>query len=140
MVRGTRQHASLVVTAAATALAAPAAARADAVIDWNRIATRRSWRRIRRRTATLSFAMVQGAVYDAVNAIDRGHEPYSRSRGGPGAAVRLAGRGGGDGGVPTCSSRRRPGPAATPPERVRRRRWRQRYRDGPAKDGGIARR
>ena len=26
--------------------------------------------------AVLSFAMVQGAVYDAVNAIDRGHRPY----------------------------------------------------------------
>jgi hypothetical protein len=26
--------------------------------------------------AVLSLAMVQGAVYDAVNAIDRGHEPY----------------------------------------------------------------
>jgi hypothetical protein len=26
--------------------------------------------------STLSFAMVQGAVYDAVNAIDRGHLPY----------------------------------------------------------------
>jgi hypothetical protein len=28
--------------------------------------------------STLSFAMVQGAVYDAVNAIDRGHRPYLR--------------------------------------------------------------
>ena len=27
--------------------------------------------------APLSLAMVQGAVYDAVNAIDGGHEPYS---------------------------------------------------------------
>jgi hypothetical protein len=26
--------------------------------------------------SALSFAMVQGAVYDAVNAIDRGHQPY----------------------------------------------------------------
>jgi hypothetical protein len=26
--------------------------------------------------AVLSFAMVHGAVYDAVNAIDRGHRPY----------------------------------------------------------------
>ena len=26
--------------------------------------------------SVLNFAMVQGAVYDAVNAIDRGHQPY----------------------------------------------------------------
>ena len=26
--------------------------------------------------SVLRFAMVQGAVYDAVNAIDRGHQPY----------------------------------------------------------------
>jgi len=26
--------------------------------------------------SNLSFAMVQGAVYDAVNAIDRRHQPY----------------------------------------------------------------
>ena len=29
-----------------------------------------------RRVAPLSLAMVQGAVYDAVNAIDGGHQPY----------------------------------------------------------------
>src|SRR3954462_6564892 len=58
------------------AMAAPA--RADTVTDWNEYAS----------TAivvvgqqpppvsSLGFAMVQGAVYDAVNAIDRGHRPY----------------------------------------------------------------
>ena len=48
--------------------------------------------------SALSFAMVQGAVYDAVNAIDRGHQPYLvaasfKSDG-------LEGGGRGDGGVP----------------------------------------
>ena len=30
----------------------------------------------RRRIAVIHLAMVHGAVYDAVNAIDGGHEPY----------------------------------------------------------------
>ncbi|MGH3071553.1 MAG: vanadium-dependent haloperoxidase [Gaiellaceae bacterium] len=64
--------------AVVAALAAPALARADAVTDWNQKAT----------TALLAtagqppqvsvphMAMVQGAVYDAVNAVDGGHEGY----------------------------------------------------------------
>jgi hypothetical protein len=58
-------------------LAAPAVARADVFTDWNVLAT--STILAPNPTAhgsTISFAMVQGAVYDAVNAIDRGHEPY----------------------------------------------------------------
>jgi hypothetical protein len=59
------------------ALAAPAAARADAVIDWsvnaqNAILSTGPTAH----ASTLSFAMVHGAVYDAVNSIDRRHRRY----------------------------------------------------------------
>jgi hypothetical protein len=63
---------------AIVALASPAVARADAVTDWNAIAST-AIITVSGQTphaATPSFAMVQGAVYDAVNAIDRGHQPY----------------------------------------------------------------
>lgn len=66
------------VVAALFALIAPAAARADAVTDWNAIATTAIVVTAGQppHASTSSFAMVQGAVYDAVNAIDRGHRPY----------------------------------------------------------------
>ena len=65
----------------AVALAAPAAAQAGEVTNWNLIATN---------TLVLfpgaaggappalqiNMAMTQGAVYDAVNAIERRHRPY----------------------------------------------------------------
>jgi hypothetical protein len=60
-----------------TALAAPAAARADAVTQWNAnanaaiLAANPS-----AHSSVLSSAMVQGAVYDAVNGIVGGYEPY----------------------------------------------------------------
>ena len=67
-----------VAVAAIVAVAAPASARADAVLDWNQHAadalivtglqTPPVW--------TVHLAIVHGAVYDAVNSIDRGHEPY----------------------------------------------------------------
>jgi PAP2 superfamily len=58
-------------------VAAPSAAQGDAVIDWNLHA--QSTILAAGPTAhasTLDFAMVHGAVYDAVNAIDRRHQPY----------------------------------------------------------------
>jgi hypothetical protein len=60
-------------------LAAPAVARADAVTDWSLYAQTAILNTSPPPTAhasTLSFAMVQGAVYDAVNGIDGGHRPY----------------------------------------------------------------
>src|ERR1043166_3249440 len=53
-------------------------ARADAVTDWNLIASNAIVVTAGQppQVSALSFAMVQGAVYDAVNAIDRGHQPY----------------------------------------------------------------
>ena len=59
-------------------IASASPARADTVTDWNAIATTAivSTAGQSPHASTLSFAMVQGAVYDAVNTIDRGHRPY----------------------------------------------------------------
>jgi hypothetical protein len=75
----------LVAVAALITLATPGLARADMVTQWNLYANNAL-----AHTATqtppgagqtppvsaLHFAMVQGAVYNAVNAIDGGHQPY----------------------------------------------------------------
>jgi PAP2 superfamily len=68
----------LLIALALVALASPPVARADAVTDWNLIASNAIVVTAAQpaHAAALSFAMVQGAVYDAVNAIDRGHQPY----------------------------------------------------------------
>ena len=60
------------------ALTVSAPARADTVTDWNGYASTAIVATAGQPppVAVLSFAMVQGAVYDAVNAIDRGHRPY----------------------------------------------------------------
>jgi len=61
------------------ALASPAVARGDAVTDWNRYASTAIVTNAAQPppVSALSFAMVQGAVYDAVNAIDQlKHRPY----------------------------------------------------------------
>jgi hypothetical protein len=72
-----RLAASLSVAALCTAVA-PALARADTVTDWNETASTAIVGTAGQPppVAVLSFAIVQGAVYDAVNAIDRGHRPY----------------------------------------------------------------
>jgi hypothetical protein len=59
-------------------LASPAVMRANAVTDWNAIASTAIVTNAGQPPplSALSFAMVQGAVYDAVNAIDRGYQPY----------------------------------------------------------------
>jgi hypothetical protein len=64
--------------AVAAALAAPALAHADAVTDWNRNATSALMVTAAQppQQSVPHMAMVQGAVYDAVNAIDAGHEGY----------------------------------------------------------------
>jgi PAP2 superfamily len=66
----------LLIAAAVIALASPQVARADAVTDWNLIASTTIIPNAPPLVPILDFAMVQGAVYDAVNAIDRGHQPY----------------------------------------------------------------
>src|SRR5437867_190655 len=59
-------------------LVTAAAEPASAVLDWNVNATTAivSVAKQPPVAAILSYAMVQGAVYDAVNAIDGGHQPY----------------------------------------------------------------
>ena len=58
-------------------LAAPASARADAVGDWNAIAVQATITAGRPNpTINLDVAMVQAAVYDAVQAIEKQYEPY----------------------------------------------------------------
>jgi hypothetical protein len=68
----------LLIALALVALASPTVARADAVTDWNLIASNAIVVTAGQPppVSVLHFAMVQGAVYDAVNAIDRGHRPY----------------------------------------------------------------
>jgi hypothetical protein len=68
----------LLIAQALVALVSPAVARANAVIDWNLIASNAIVVTAGQPppVSALSFAMVQGAVYDAVNAIDGGYQPY----------------------------------------------------------------
>ena len=68
----------LLITLALVVLASPGVARANAVTDWNLIASNAIVVTAGQPppVSVLSFAMVQGAVYDAVNAIDRGYQPY----------------------------------------------------------------
>src|SRR6266545_7389690 len=73
------RRAWLAAAASFATLASPAVARADAVTDWNAIASDAIVVRGAAPTVTFAFgfAMVQGAVYDAVNAIDQvQHRPY----------------------------------------------------------------
>jgi hypothetical protein len=76
MIRHTRR-ALAACAATAAMLLAPSVAQADVIGDWNAIAQGETL--LLRPTAhgqTRGIAMVEGAVYDAVNAIDRGYRPY----------------------------------------------------------------
>jgi hypothetical protein len=65
------------LTILAILLAAPVAASADAVSDWNAIAVDATVTGARPgATGILDVAMVQAAVYDAVQAIDKRYQPY----------------------------------------------------------------
>src|SRR5262245_24482096 len=68
----------LLIALAVAALASPRVIRADAVTDWNLIASNSIVVTAGQPppVSVLHFAMVHGAVYDAVNAIDHGHQPY----------------------------------------------------------------
>ena len=69
-----------------TTLVAPAVARADVISDWNAIAQAETVPlRPTAHGQLRGMAMVEGAVYDAVNAIDRGHQPYLLDPGNVGA-------------------------------------------------------
>jgi hypothetical protein len=76
MIRHTRR-ALCACAAAAAILVTPAVAQADVVSDWNAIAQAETVPlRPTAHGQSRGIAMVEGAVYDAVNAIDRGFEPY----------------------------------------------------------------
>jgi hypothetical protein len=68
----------LLVLAVLGALFAPAAAHADAITEWNQNASTAIFGVAAQppQQSVLHMAMVHGAVYDAVNAIDGGHEGY----------------------------------------------------------------
>src|SRR5437867_708531 len=68
----------VVIALALVAVSSPTVTRADAVTDWNAIASTAIVTNAGQPppVSVLHFAMVHGAVYDAVNAIDRGHQPY----------------------------------------------------------------
>ncbi len=76
--RRTRRTALLLAGAALLAIAASTPARADTVTDWNQQSTDSLIVAAGQgpTVSVLHLAMVHGAVYDAVNAIDRRHEPY----------------------------------------------------------------
>jgi hypothetical protein len=69
---------ALIACVATTAIfSAPSVAQADVIQDWNVIAQNETvLLRPSAHGQTRGTAMVEGAVYDAVNAIDRGHQPY----------------------------------------------------------------
>jgi hypothetical protein len=76
MIRNTRR-ALCACAATAAALFAPGVAQADVIGNWNAIAQAETV--LLRPTAhgqSRGIAMVEGAVYDAVNAIERGYQPY----------------------------------------------------------------
>ena len=68
----------LVLAAALVVLAAPATAGADTVTDWNGHASTALFNTAAQAptVGSLHLAMVHGAMYDAVNAIDGQYEPY----------------------------------------------------------------
>jgi hypothetical protein len=73
----TRSRRLVVAATLAAAFASPVIARGDAVTDWNLHANAAIFSTgPTAHSAVLSTAMVQGAVYDAVNAIAGGYQPY----------------------------------------------------------------
>jgi hypothetical protein len=76
--RSTTRRGLGLIAACAAVLVPAAAARADTVTEWNLNATNALIRDAMQppQVSVPHLAMVHGAVYDAVNAIDRGHEGY----------------------------------------------------------------
>jgi hypothetical protein len=72
------RSAGLLAAVAAAAVLAASPARADTVTDWNVNATDALITTAGQAptVSTIHLAMVHGAVFDAVNSIDRGYEPY----------------------------------------------------------------
>jgi hypothetical protein len=76
--KGSRMRGALAGVAALIVIGAPATASADTVTEWNQTAftALNVTAGQDARLVVLHLAMVHGAVYDAVNAIDGGYEPY----------------------------------------------------------------
>jgi hypothetical protein len=82
------------IAALSLLLAAPAAARADVVADWNRIAVQATLTAGRPGpSGVIDIAMVHAAVYDAVQAVEGRYEPYYvEIKGASGSPVAAAAR------------------------------------------------
>jgi hypothetical protein len=80
--RGRRAARLAALAAALAALAGPSIARADVITDWNRNASTALFVTAGQapQVSVPHLAMVHGAVYDAVNAIDGGHDGYLLTR------------------------------------------------------------
>jgi hypothetical protein len=77
MIRTTRRALFFACAVLAAALAAPGVAQADVIGQWNLIAQQQTIPlRPTAHGESRGMAMVEGAVYDAVNAIDGGYQPY----------------------------------------------------------------
>jgi len=77
MIRTTRRALFFACGVLAAALAAPGVAQADVIGQWNLIAQQQTIPlRPTAHGESRGMAMVEGAVYDAVNAIDGGYQPY----------------------------------------------------------------
>ena len=76
LIASARLHGALISVVAVVTLANPAIASADTVTEWNANASSALFAVQDVRVATLHLAMVHGAMYDAVNAIDGGHQGY----------------------------------------------------------------
>ena len=76
--RGRLRSVALIAVGVLAALGAPAIARADAVTEWNANAANALFVVAGQgpQASVPHLAMVHGAIYDAVNAIDGGHEGY----------------------------------------------------------------
>ena len=116
------KRAVVVCAAFVTVLSAPAVARADVIGEWNAFAQAQTIPiRPTAHGESRGMAMVEGAVYDAVNALEPDHRPYLLDLAGAArAAVRVAGRCDCDGGARRAchdraigTGRRRARPAST---------------------------
>jgi hypothetical protein len=83
---------ALVVALGGLAASARAEPAGNTVTEWNEIAASATIATAGQppHVAPLSLGMVQGAVYDAVNAIDGGHQPYLAAPKSPGPASKRA--------------------------------------------------
>ena len=126
---------ALVVALGGLSASARAEPAGNTVTEWNEIAASATIATAGQppHVAPLSLGMVQGAVYDAVNAIDGGHQPYLAAPRSPGPASKRAA-------AATAAYRVLVGlfPAQQPTLKPRYDASLAAVPDGPKKAGGIA--